>query len=150
MRELEARINNILAGRKRLQEMYQRNKLLTPKEMLVTSHDERLLQKTTNTIETHIEEPDLSVEFLGKEVGLSRVHLYRKLKALTGLSPADFVKDFRLKRAAQLLSQKNLKVAEVAYAVGFQDVAYFSKCFKKMYGESPTQYAENLPVSDSR
>ena len=76
---------------------------------------------------------------ISKEVGVSRVQLFRKLKNLAGLSPADFIKDLRMKKAAQLLRTQNVKVAEVAYEVGFQDVEYFSKCFKKAYNINPSK-----------
>jgi signal transduction histidine kinase/ligand-binding sensor domain-containing protein/DNA-binding response OmpR family regulator len=140
--ELLARMNSILANRQRIQQLYQRQTRLEPREISPTSVDEKLLRKITAFLETHISENELSVEGLGAEVGLSRVHLYRKIKALTGLSPSDFIRDFRLKRAAQLLRTQKLKVAEVAYQVGFTDVHYFSKCFKKAYGMSPTAFAE--------
>jgi len=87
-----------------------------------------------------MEEPTLSVEEMGKEVGMSRVTLYRKIKALTNQTAIEFIRNVRLKRAAQLLEQNKLNVNEVAYMVGFIDVDYFRKCFKEQFGYTPKAY----------
>ncbi len=141
MRELETRIRNILDNRKRLRDKYKSTSYLpSADEITFNSYDEKLLKRIVNTIQSNLSESKLTVEFLAHEIGLSRVQLFRKLKSLTGLSPADYIKDFRMKRAAHLLREKNVKVAEVAYEVGFQDVQYFSKCFKKAYKVSPKEF----------
>ena len=110
------------------------------------SVDEKFLTKVGEVIEENISEPEFSVEFLASETNLSTVHLYRKMKALTGRTPNEFIRSFRMKRATQLLQQKKLMISEVAYAVGFNDPKYFRKCFKKAFGVSPSEYEkqENL------
>jgi len=149
MKELLARINNILFTREKLRERYSREVMLSPREVTLNSYDEKLLEKIMQIIEKYISDPALSVDFLGDKVGLSRVHLYRKLKALTNLSPSDFIRDFRLKRAANLLSQNKINVTDIAFMVGFQDLNYFGKAFKKAYGFSPTEYAKRAAGNNS-
>jgi AraC-like DNA-binding protein len=83
---------------------------------------------------------DYSVEELGLDVGMSRMQLYRKLKALTGQSANEFIRTIRLKRAAQLLEQNQLTIAEITYEVGFNDLQYFRECFKKLFGVTPSEY----------
>jgi AraC-like DNA-binding protein len=79
---------------------------------------------------------------MGKDVGMSHTQLYRKVKALTGQTVNDFIKNIRLKRAAQLLEHQHLTIAEVTYKVGFTDLQHFRECFKKLFGMTPTQYAQ--------
>lgn len=90
----------------------------------------------------NLDQPNLTVEYLGDQVGLSRVHLFRKLKVLTGLTPSEFIKDFRMKHARQMLETWKFRVADVASLVGFQDAQYFSKVFKKETGKSPSEYSK--------
>ncbi|MDM8174488.1 AraC family transcriptional regulator [Olivibacter sp. 47] len=92
-------------------------------------------------IEEHIANPSLSVEMIASEIGISRVHLHRKLKELTHLTTKDLIKSIRLKQAAALLSSKKLTVSEVAYAVGYNDVNSFSLAFKTLYGLVPKEFA---------
>ena len=145
MKELEARIENILSNRKRLYKRYKSNYYLpNTEEITFNTHDEKLMNRILEVMEENLSESNLTVEFLAAEVALSRVQLFRKLKGITGLSPTEFIKDFRMKRAVHLFSTKEVKVAEVAYEVGFQDVKYFSKCFKKTYGISPGKFGQPM------
>jgi AraC-like DNA-binding protein len=91
-------------------------------------------------IEKNIHDPAFRVETLGKELEMDGMAVYRKIKALTGQTAVEFIRTIRLKRAAQLLRQKKLTVAEVTYNVGFNDLQYFRTCFKKMFGVSPSEY----------
>jgi AraC-like DNA-binding protein len=102
-----------------------------------------LLERLINFLEQNIEDPALTVDTISKEIGLSRVHLFRKMKAIAGMTPSAFIKDFRMKKAkAIFLKNPSASVAEVAYSVGFQDVKYFSKCFKKHFGQSPKNLSD--------
>lgn len=112
-------------------------------EIEMESADERLMRKVVAYINRNLTEPNLSVEKLASEIGMSRVHLHRKLKELTNQSPSDFIRNIRLRQAAQLLSQKKLSVAEVAYATGFSSASTFSSAFKRLYGVTPSLYEEN-------
>lgn len=107
----------------------------------VESADEKLIRRVVNVINKKLNDPDLSVEKLAWEIGLSRVHLHRKLKELTNQSPSDFIRNTRLRQAAHLLKEKKLSVAEVAYATGFNSTSTFSTSFKKLFGVTPSAYA---------
>lgn len=104
--------------------------------------DEAFIGKLIAKIEKHIADPDLNVDYLLEEIHLSRSQLHRKLKALTGLSATEFIRTIRLKRAAQLLKQHHGTIAETVYAVGFNNLSYFSKCFQKQFEITPREYAE--------
>ena len=111
------------------------------KKIVMKSQDEVLLNRIMDVINANISSPDFSVEKLASEVGLSRVHLHRKLKELTDLSARDFIKSLRMKQAARLLREKKLSVAEVAYATGFANPSHFSSAFKEIYGMTPSRYS---------
>ena len=85
---------------------------------------------------------EYNVEQLSTDMGMSRMNLYRKLQAITGQTPTEFIRTIRLKRAAQLLQDGKLNVSEVADRVGFSSSSYFTKCFKEQFGVLPTQYSE--------
>ena len=104
--------------------------------------DEKLIENAIKYVETHIARPDLSVEELSHELGMSRVHLYKKLLQITGKTPIEFIRIIRLKRAAQLLRESQQNVSEVAYQVGFNNPKYFSKYFKDEFGVLPSVYQE--------
>lgn len=111
------------------------------KKISLKSHDEVLLNKIMDVVNANISSSEFSVEMLASEVGLSRVHLHRKLKELTNLPARDFIRSIRLREAARLLKEKKLSVAEVAYATGFSNPSHFSNSFKEMFGVPPTVYA---------
>ncbi len=113
------------------------------------SQDEVLLARVMAVINANISSPTLSVEFLATEVGISRVHLHRKLKELTDLSGRDFIRSIRMKQAARLLRENKYTVAEVAYATGFSTPSHFSSAFKDMYGVTPTAYATQEEIHDA-
>jgi len=137
---LEARVNNLVQSRKKLRDRYRQEITLQPTNVAITSPDEKFLTKVMKFIEDNISEPNLTVEELGKEIGMSRVTLYRKIKALTNQTAIEFIRGIRLKRAAQLLEQNKFNVSEVSYMVGFIDVDYFRKCFKEQFGFTPKEY----------
>lgn len=144
MMELKARIKNILQNRKVLQEKYRSTAFVANiADVSLNSYDEKLLAKLHQVLTDNLDQSNLTVEYLGDQLGLSRVHLFRKLKALTGLTPSDFIKDFRIKNAQQMLESGKFRVADVAGMVGFQDVQYFRKVFKKETGVSPSEYGRD-------
>ena len=138
---LEARVWNLLESRQKLRVRYQKELILKPENIAINSADETFFDKIMTFIEENIAEPTLSVEEMGKYVGMSRVHLYRKIKAATGFSVVELMRRVRLQRAGQLLAENKFNVFEVAYMVGFQDQDYFRKCFKEFYGMTPTAYS---------
>lgn len=111
------------------------------------SSDELLMERITKYIDEHISDPQLSVEPMAEVVGLSRVHLHRKLKELTGQSARDYIRNIRLKQAGILLSEKKLNVSDVAYSLGFVNLSHFSTAFREFYGVSPRDYM-NTKIND--
>mgnify|MGYP000813715950 CR=1 FL=1 len=112
----------------------------TPTRIEITSLDEKLIEKAVKYVEDNMSRSDLSVEELAREMGMSRVHLYKKISALTGKSPIEFIRLLRLKRATQYLAESQLTIAEIAYNVGFNNPKYFSKYFKEEFGMLPSEY----------
>lgn len=137
---LELSVKNLLAGREALKERYSKQVMLMPRKLELESPDEKFLNKLMKLVEDNLEDPEFNVSSLVVEIGMSQTVLYKKIKALTDLSITDFIKSVRLKRAAQLLEDNQLSIAEIAYSVGFNDRKYFSKEFKKQFGKSPSDY----------
>lgn len=115
-------------------------KEFNPKPHLISDHDEEIMLKVIQTIEENMDNNSFSVEDLGLFVGLNRTTFYYKIKSLTGYSPVEFIRDIRIKRAAQLITTNQLLIKEIAYMTGFSDIKYFNKTFKKKYGISPMEY----------
>ena len=126
--------------RERLLEKLRDNKLLLSEPEKVESVDDAFLRKFAEQIEAVYADPEYNVEKLSETLGLSRGHLHRKIKELTGTAPVEFLRTYRLNKATQLLRQDAYTVSEVAYRTGFSSPAYFSKCFKAVYGVTPTEY----------
>ncbi len=139
---LQTKVENILSVRQSLRKRYANELLLQPRNIILSSPDERFLQKAIEVVEKYISDSDLDIERFATEIGVSRMQLYRKLDALTEMTVKEFVRNIRLKRAAQLLVQKKLNISEVAYAVGFKDLSHFRKCFKQEFGMSATEYVD--------
>jgi signal transduction histidine kinase/DNA-binding response OmpR family regulator/streptogramin lyase len=139
LKELQVRVKNLIEQREKLRKRFTREVKLQPKEIAITSADENFLNRCISVIEQHMSDPDFSVDAFGKEVGMSRSQLHRKLKALTDQSTSEFIRNIRLKRAAELIKNKFGNTAEVSYEVGFNSVSYFIKCFKEVYGKTPTE-----------
>lgn len=137
-------IIRVLEERKRLREQLllklQSSNLLLSEPEKVENMDDLFLRKFLSRIEEVYTDPEFTVEKLSETLGLSRGHLHRKVKELTGITPVDFLRNYRLKKAAQLLKQNRYSVSEVAYQTGFSSPAYFSKCFKTVYNVTPTEY----------
>jgi AraC-like DNA-binding protein len=104
--------------------------------------DEAFLKKAIWIIENNLNETNFNTEILRKEIGISRSHLHRKLKSLTNRSATAFIRSIRLKKAADLLFQRIATVSEIAYDTGFNNLSYFTCCFKKEYGVVPSAYFE--------
>jgi transcriptional regulator GlxA family with amidase domain len=109
---------------------------------MLSSPDESFLHKAIAVVENNISDPDLDIDRFAVEIGVSRMQLYRKLHALTEMTVKEFVRNIRLKRAAQLLVQKKMNISEVAYAVGFKDLSHFRKCFRQEFSMSASDYID--------
>lgn len=135
---LLTRLKNLIENRKRLQNFFA-DKTNVQKEPLAVI-DQTFVEKLRSHIERNLSNPNLSVEDLGEKIGMSRVQLYRKTKALTGYSPNELIRITRLKKAATLLASTNKTIAEITYEVGFSTPSYFTKCYKEFFGENPTDF----------
>lgn len=150
---LMARIDNIMQGRERMRRLYAMQMVSATNEPVapdpsdgksgeqpqLSLRDQEFINHLHDIIRLHLEENEFSVEALGSEIGLSRVQLYRKVKALTGLSPVELLRKTRLNQADNLLKTTGMNISEVAYAVGFTSPSYFSKCFKDEFGVQPIE-----------
>ena len=135
-----SRIRNILSEQKTLKKTLNKQVEVKPSETKVESADEKFIRGALEIIEKNLSNPDFSVEELSRELYMSRVAVYKRIFALTGKAPIDFIRSIRLQRAAQLLQDSNLTVAEVAYEVGFNNPKYFSKFFKAEFNQVPSAY----------
>jgi signal transduction histidine kinase/ligand-binding sensor domain-containing protein/AraC-like DNA-binding protein len=133
-------IENRVRLRQKTSDAEENKSLIEP--IVLRSSDQVLYEKVIKIINENIANPDLNVEMLASNVGMSRVHMHRKLKELTGQSARDFIRSIRLKQAADLLAGNKLSVSEVMYALGFTNLSHFSNSFKEFYGMSPKEYAE--------
>ena len=142
MEILRRTIINLLNKHRLLRLKYERNDNLEEQvdEIQLKTPDEKLLERVMECINKNLNNSDLSVDMIADTAGISRVHLHRKMKDLTGQTPHDFIRNIRLKKAAQLLATQGMNVTEVMYACGFANSASFSTVFKKFYGMSPRDY----------
>ena len=139
---LHAKADALLRNRRKLHEYYQRQVLLQPTEIVVADADRELLEKAMQVVEQNLENADFSVLVLVKEMAMSQSVFYRRIKSITGQTAVEFIRDVRLRRAAQLLAQTTLRPLEVAMKVGLEDPRYFRQTFQKLFGLSPTEYAK--------
>lgn len=148
---LRRTIVNLIHTHQMLRLKYGRNDQLEEQveQIKMKSPDEQLLDRVMKVINKNIGNSDLSVDAIADEVGLSRVHLHRKMKELTGQTPHDFIRNIRLKQAAHLLASHNMNITEVMYACGFNNAASFSTIFKKFYGMSPRDYMNETQREDN-
>ena len=153
---LKTRIASLLRQRKALQEIYM-NKLmegknsssaapvadsLTPSQPQITPYDEQFMEKVMEFMEEQMDNTELTIDEFAEKLMLSRTIFYRKLKSIIGLTPVDFIREIRIKRAVQLIDSGEYNFSQVAYMTGFNDPKYFSKCFKKVIGITPSEYKE--------
>lgn len=138
---LQSRIKNLIHQRERFQKDLRKQIEIRASDLHITSLDEKLIQNAIRVVELSLSDSDFSVEDLSRELAMSRVHLYKKLQALTGKSPLEFIRTIRLQHAAQLLAKSQLSVSEVAYKVGFNNPKYFARYFREEYHVLPSAYA---------
>ncbi|GAC1370265.1 MAG: two-component regulator propeller domain-containing protein [Hymenobacter sp.] len=139
---LRAKVATILRNRCRLREFYQRQILLEPTEIIIPEADKVFLEKAMRVVEANLTDPDFNVQVLTREMGMSQSLFYRRVKSITGQSVVEFIRDIRMKRAAQLLASTPMRVSDVAYQVGLQDLKHFRTVFQKLFSLSPSEYAK--------
>lgn len=139
--ELLVRIKNLIEQRQKLRELYANKDIqVDPKKITVTSIDQNFLARVLALLEEQHVDSDFGVPQMQEALAMSKTQLHRKLKTLTTEAPGELLRNFRLKRAAQLLSQNADSVTQIAYSVGFNNLSYFAKCFKELYGVAPSSY----------
>ncbi|MDE6808052.1 MAG: helix-turn-helix domain-containing protein, partial [Prevotella sp.] len=144
MNELRMTIDNLIQTRMRLKGKFtgaqqQADKVEQPE---VKGNDELLMERIMKAVNKNLSNSDFNVDMLTQEVGISRAQLHRKMKEMTGISTSEFIRNIRLEQAARLLKEQKVNVTQVAYAVGFSNLAHFSTIFRKHFGMSPSEYAE--------
>lgn len=150
---LKTRIASLLQQRKQLQDIYrtqlsesskstETKTILSPSQPQITPFDEQFMEQVMAFMEEQMDNAELTIDEFADKLLLSRTVFYRKLKSIVGLTPVDFIREIRIKRAVQLIDSGEYNFSQVAYMTGFNDPKYFSKCFKKQIGITPTEYKE--------
>jgi YesN/AraC family two-component response regulator len=138
--ELIARIKNLLDQRKRLHKHFQKFGLFEIEEKVITSVDQKFIEKVIADINKHISDVSFGVEVLADDMAVSRSLLFKKINSLTGEAPIELIKRVRLNKAANLSGKNSGNISEIALEVGFNNPSYFSECFRKQFGVLPSQY----------
>lgn len=139
---LETRVKNLVESRKLLRQRYSQEVVLKPKDISISRIDEKFIGKVQAILDAHLTDSDFSVEEFSNLLGMSRMQVHRKLKALTGLTASEFVRSQRLQLATSLLKESDITISEVCYQVGFNNPSYFTKCFKDAFGCLPSEYSQ--------
>ena len=134
---------NILQSRTLISRQAKTLQALKPEEVPFEDKDSQFLLNLIEIIKNNLSNSDLKIDDLGKELGMSHTPFYKKIKQLTNQTPNDFLKNIRLEQAKKLLLDSNLNINEIAYSTGFSSPKYFRECFKKQYGESPSDFLEH-------
>jgi len=117
--------------------------VLGSQEISIDSPDEQFIKRLFKICQEHLTEADFNVDILGKEAGLSRSQLHRKLKGLTDQSATEFIKTLRLKRAALLITESHENISKIAYEVGFNNLSYFNRSFRELFSQTPSDFLHN-------
>ena len=139
---VKATVLQLITERKKLHARYSQELVLKPVDIVINSQEEKFIEKLQNVLDKNLSNSEFTSEDFASEIGMSRMQLHRKLKSLLGVTSTEFLRNERLKVAAELLKQGNGNISEIAYSVGFNDVSYFSKCFKEMYQCTPSEIIE--------
>ena len=143
---LFARVDNLIRSSKMRQAAFRKEENLDLESLAYPSADKQFLQSIIDSIEQHLEESEFDLEQLAAEKNMSKSTLYRKIKSMTGMTPLDFIRNIKMKRACMMLFNRSHTISEVAYAVGFNSPKYFTRCFKDEFGVTPSEYLQkNTP-----
>jgi signal transduction histidine kinase/ligand-binding sensor domain-containing protein/DNA-binding response OmpR family regulator len=140
---LKNRIKNLLKGRKLLKQRFVNDKLLNPKELIVNSKEQIFLENLYKSLEENLQSNNLKADVISKNLNMSHSSIYKKIKSLTGLSYIEFIRDYRLSIAKQLIEEMGYSVSEACYKVGYSDRKYFSKLFKNKFKQNPSYYLKS-------
>lgn len=139
---VKATVTQLIAERKKLHTRYSQELVLRPVDIVINSVEEKFIEKLQLILNKELANSEFSSDDFAASIGMSRMQLHRKLKSLLGVSTSEFLRNERLKASTELLKKGKANISEIAYSVGFNDVSYFSKCFKEMYHCTPTEYME--------
>ena len=149
VRTLQTRLNAILDNRVKLQDRYKKEFLTSPSELVINSQEDKFIHQLVKIVEDNMADPEFGVQQLCADIKYPYQQVYRKIKMLTGESLNEFIRNIRLKRAAQYLANTDLRVSEVMYKVGFNSHSYFTKCYKEYFGVPPTEHYSGRHHSDT-
>ena len=141
---LQLTLKNILLQKQKLKAHYQNNQYAEAKDLVHSTIDKQFLEELISIIETHLINPDMDVDYICTQIGMSKTKLYQKVKKITDQSIGEFIRNIRFKKAAQLMTTEDLPLSEVMYLVGIQTQSYFTKAFKQKFGKTPTQFLTDL------
>ncbi len=144
LEELKLTINNILSSRQQLRNLYLENAFSEARELALVEKEKDFVCELISIIEEHIEDSKFDVDYLCREMGMSRTKLYGKVKSVTGKSIGEVIRGLRLRKAAEILASEDISINQVMYRVGIQSQSYFTKSFKKEFGKTPTQFVKEL------
>jgi ligand-binding sensor domain-containing protein/signal transduction histidine kinase/DNA-binding response OmpR family regulator len=145
---LRTQISNLLESRRRLQKSFRESEKKWADDTSLTQRDKNLVERSTQIVEKHLLDTNFSVEQLADELGVSRSSLHRKMRVLTNQSATEFIRYVRMKKALKLMKESDLNIDEIGFAVGFNSHSYFTQCFKKLYGKTPTEYQAELKMNE--
>lgn len=137
-------IRNIFIQKQKLKEKYFNDQYADAKDLVHSVKDKEFLEELISIIESHLTNPEMDVEYICSQVGMSKTRLYQKIKKITGQSIGEFIRTIRFKKAAQLMTNEDMPLTEVMYSVGIQTQSYFTKAFKIEFGKTPTQFLKDL------
>ena len=140
---LNAQIKSLIETRRKLISNFNKKIVIQPKDITISSIDERFMKKLIDVMEEHLSNSSFSIKEMTMAMNMSHSVIFRKIKALTGMNVVEFIRSYRLKKAALILSKKKVPISEVSFITGFSDPKYFSKCFQKEFGMTPSEYAQN-------
>jgi len=141
---LKIRVRKLIENREKVKSYFQKNLTFGERKDNVAEIDKTFMSKFRKLIEERLIDSDLNVDEIGKNLGLSRVQLYRKIKSLTNYAPNELVRIIRLKASEQLLINSEKSISEIGYETGFSSPSDFTKCFKEYFNESPTEYMKRI------
>ncbi|WP_291965151.1 two-component regulator propeller domain-containing protein [Maribacter sp.] len=144
VKEFKLRVKNLIDSSSRMRSKFAADQNFAPNDIAISSLDEQLLKKALSIVEENISNDQFDIITFSTELGISRTLLFTKIKAWTNFTPNEFIQEIRMKRAAQLLEKGSLNISEISYMVGYKNPKYFSKCFQKKYGLSPSAYIDKF------
>ncbi|MBQ8308038.1 MAG: response regulator, partial [Alistipes sp.] len=141
---LKAQVANLFRKYEGMKTVYASTPMSEVRAVTHSELDKEFIEQSREVIIANMSNPDLSVDFLAKEMGMSRTSIFKKLKAITGMTPNDFMKFIRLNEACRLLVEGKYRITEIGFITGFSSSSYFAKCFAKQFGTLPTEFVRNL------